>query len=293
MPKAGDTDTPNHARSKAKLVTDAILVTLRGRAIGERLTLDPSEEKVVIGRDDEAHLSIADDSASRFHCELTFKETGWFIKDLSSTNGTYVGGHLIDSALLRDGDIIKVGATIFKFLSSQNIEAAYHEEIYALTITDGLTQLYNRRYLEDFMEREMSRCRRHGRPMTIMLFDIDGFKAVNDRFGHLSGDHVLRSIGDKLGRRIRREEALARLGGDEFVVVLPETNLEDALKFAEIIRKSIELMPIIFDGWKIPITVSIGIGQYQSEMNSVADLIADADAALYRAKAKGANQISD
>ena len=290
------TRTSDNAKATDTLGVDdpgihALLVTLRGRAIGERILLKPGDEKVVIGRDDDADLTLPDDSASRLHCELKFGQTGWFISDLSSTNGTYVGGQLTDSALLRDGDIIKIGATIFRFLSSQDVEAAYREEIYSLT-TDGLTQLYNRRYLEDFLEREMSRCRRHGRPMTVMLFDVDGFKAVNERFGHLSGDHVLRCIGDKLGRRIRREEMLARLGGDEFVVVLPETNLEDALKFAEIIRKSIELMPIVFDGWKIPITVSIGIGRYQAEMNTIGDLLSDADAALRRAKAQGINQIS-
>ena len=118
------TDTSDNAKAADTLGVEdsALLVTLRGRAIGERILLKPGDEKVVIGRDDDADLTLPDDSASRLHCELKFGQTGWFISDLSSTNGTYVGGQLTDSALLRDGDIIKIGATIFRFLSSQDVE---------------------------------------------------------------------------------------------------------------------------------------------------------------------------
>ena len=270
----------------------AILVTLRGHSLGKRIGLEPEISSLTIGRDDEADLSLNDDSVSRFHCEIVFIETGWFITDLGSTNGTYVSGHPVDRAPLRDGDLVKVGATIFKFLSTENIEAAFHEEIYRLAIIDGLTQVYNRRYLEEFLDREISRCRRHGRPMCLIIFDIDNFKQINDQFGHLSGDYVLRSIADKLNRRIRREELLARYGGDEFIVVLPETDLDDAVKFGEIIREGIEILPLSFDGWKIPVTVSLGVGRYDHKMTQSSELIASADSALYRAKANGRNQVS-
>ena len=281
-----------HAPDLRTIVEHAILVTLRGRELGRRTSLEPDIKSLTIGRDDEAAICLNDDSVSRYHCELSFVETGWFITDLGSTNGTYVSGHLVDRAPLRDGDLIKVGANIFKFLSTENIEAAFHEEIYRLAIIDGLTQVYNRRYLEDFLDREISRCRRHVRPLSIIMFDIDGFKAINDQFGHLSGDHVLRNIAEKLSRRIRREEILARYGGDEFIVVLPETIVEDALKFGEIIRESIEVMPLDFDGWKIPVTVSLGVGCFHNNMVSGDELIAAADRSLYRAKANGRNQVS-
>ena len=272
---------------------DAILVTLRGHSLGRRISLSPDHETLKVGRDDEAEICLHDDCLSRFHCRLFFMDSSWFIEDLESTNGTYVGGQAIDRAPLRDGDLIKVGATIFKFLYTQNIEAAFHEEIYRLAIIDGLTQIYNRRYLMEFIEREISRCRRHGRPMSLIMFDLDGFKQINDQFGHLSGDHILRSVASKLNRRIRREELFARFGGDEFVIVLPETVVEDAMKFAEIIRENIEMMSLTFDGWKIPLTVSLGVGRYHQAMNTAEDLIAAADTALYRAKANGRNQASE
>ena len=270
----------------------AILVMLRGPKVGQKVQLNSTTDELSIGRDDEAGLSIDDESASRQHCRLSFMNENWFIEDLQSTNGTYVGGHPIDRVPLRDGDLIKVGATIFKFLSARNIEAAYHEEIYRMAIYDGLTQIHNRRFLEEFLEREMSRCRRHERALSVILFDVDDFKQINDRYGHLSGDHVLRTISNSLARRVRREELLARFGGDEFVMVLPESAPSDAMKFAELIREHIENMECIFDDWNLPVTVSLGVAGYTNDMNSPSDILSAADAALYRAKNNGRNQVA-
>ena len=270
----------------------ALLVTIRGPNPGEQRILLPSTANFAMGRDDEADVCLIDDSVSRYHCEIAHHDSGWYVRDLGSTNGTYVGGHSVDRVKLKDGDLIKVGATIFKFLMSDDLDAAYREEIYRLAVIDGLTQIYNRRYLEEFLEREISRCRRHGRPMSLIMFDIDGFKEINEQFGHLSGDFVLRHVADKLNRRIRREELFVRFTGDKFIVALPETDLEDALKFADIIRESVEIMPIAFDSWKIPITISVGVGRFDHKMTAPAELIANADSALCRAKNKGRNAIS-
>ena len=269
-----------------------LLLVIRGRYIGRRIELDDAMEELTVGRDPEAFLSLSDESASRHHCRLSKTPSGWFIEDLNSTNGTYIDHQLIDRAPLQDGDLIKVGSTIMKFLANDDLEAAYQEEMYRLAIFDGLTQIPNRRYLDDFVEREMSRCRRHRRTMTLLMFDIDGFRRINTRFGHLAGDHVLQQLSAKISRRIRREELFARYGGDEFAIVLPETSCEDALKFAEIIRHTIEVMEFRFDGWSIPVTVSLGVGQYLPTMNSPADLFGQADLALHQAKSQGDNQVS-
>ena len=94
---------------------------------------------------------------------------------------------------MRDGDLLKIGNAIFKFLVGGNIETAYHEEIYRMTIIDGLTQAFNKRYFVENLEKEIPRCTRHQRPLSLVMFDIDHFKKINDEHGHLAGDYVLRS----------------------------------------------------------------------------------------------------
>ena len=123
---------------------------------------------------------------------------------------------------LRDSDLVKIGSAIFKFLSGSGIETAYHEEIYRMTIVDGLTGAHNKRYFVEFLEREIARCSRYGRPLSLLMFDIDHFKQINDVHGHLTGDFVLKELARRLLARIRKEELLARYGGEEFAVVLPE-----------------------------------------------------------------------
>src|SRR5262249_43190695 len=148
---------------------------------------------------------------------------GVTVADLGSTNGTFLNDALVARAPLKDGDYLRVGNCIYRFLAGGNVEADYHEEIYRLTITDGLTQTHNKRYLLEFLDRELARSQRHTRPLSLVLFDIDRFKAINDELGHLAGDHVLRELAACVKAAVRREELFARYGGEEFAVVLPET----------------------------------------------------------------------
>ncbi len=269
-----------------------ILVTIYGEPIGRKYELADYGPRVVLGRDSEADITIEDDSVSRQHCELVSADGGWTVQDLGSTNGTYVAGRAVRQARLADGDLIKIGSTILKFLSTANVEAAYHEEIYRMAIFDGLTQIHNRRYLEEFVEREISRCRRHERALSLLLFDVDHFKRINDTYGHLSGDYVLRTMASTIAPRIRREELFARYAGDEFVVVLPETDGVVAAKLGELVRQMIDETRFVFDAQSLPVTISLGVGALDAEMTTPAQLIAAADAALYRAKQHGRNCVS-
>lgn len=269
-----------------------ILVTIYGSRIGYKIDLDPTRPSTVIGRDLDADIPVDDESVSRRHCRLMYLDGAWFIEDLRSTNGTYVAGSPITRTPLRDGDLIKIGSTIFKFLSTSNVEAAYYEEIYRMAIFDGLTQIHNRRYFEEFTDREISRCRRHERALSLVLFDVDKFKQINDRFGHLSGDYVLRTMAGIIARRIRREELFARYAGDEFVIVLPETNSDDAQRFAEVVRRMVDEHDFRFDGRALPVSISVGVATFAPEMSTPAHLVAAADAALYRAKEQGRNQVA-
>src|SRR5574339_944788 len=148
-------------------------------------------------------------TTSRNHAKIINTGKTIILRDMGSTNGTYVNDELIDEYVLRDGDFIKIGRTIFKFLSGNNIENAYHEEIYRLTTIDGLTQVFNKRYFLETLEREIGRAQRYGRDLSLIMFDIDRFKGVNDSFGHLAGDHVLKHLASVVKTRIRREDVLA------------------------------------------------------------------------------------
>src|SRR5262249_38688527 len=142
--------------------------------------------------------------------------------------------------MMRDGDYLRIGNTIFRFLSGGNVESEYHEEIYRLTIMDALTHVHNRRYLLEFLDRELLRTIRHARPLAFLLFDLDLFKTINDQFGHLAGDSALRELAGMVRNMLRPEDLLARYGGEEFGLVLVETTQSEAKAFAERLRETIE-----------------------------------------------------
>ena len=186
----------------------AILLST-GAKYWPRFDLQPLKAHYTIGRDESCDIAIEDDSVSRQHCELKWIEDDWFVEDLESMNGTFVNGHRVDRAPLRNDDLIKAGSAIFRFLKRDNIEQAFHGAIYQLAVFDALTELHNRRYFDEFLNREFSRAKRHDRHLALMLFDVDHFSAINETYGTITGDHVLQAIGEKLGQRIRREELLA------------------------------------------------------------------------------------
>ncbi|HUR54235.1 MAG TPA: GGDEF domain-containing protein, partial [Gemmataceae bacterium] len=196
---------------------DACLVHIypTGPAMGTRYPLGTLE--LLLGRGDDCHIRIQDHSVSRRHVRIEPSPEGYFVCDLQSTNGTFVNDQQIDSGcLLQDGDYLRVGNCIYRYLAGGNIEAEYHEEIYRLTILDGLTQIHNQRYLTEFLEREVVRSQRHDRPLSVLMLDIDKFKSVNDTFGHLCGDFVLRELADIVRGSVRKEDLFARYGGEEF-----------------------------------------------------------------------------
>jgi diguanylate cyclase (GGDEF)-like protein len=156
---------------------------------------------------------------------------------------------------------------------------------------DGLTQLHNRRYLTDFLERELARARRHARPLSVLLFDIDKFKAINDTHGHLAGDHVLRELAARLKPTVRREDLLARYGGEEFALVLVEADHKQAVGTGERIRRAVETRPFEFDGETLNVTVSIGAATAADEHHTPDDLLQAADAKMYQAKRTGRNKV--
>lgn len=270
------------------LVSESCLVVIYGDQLGRRHPLLGSE--TAIGRGPENDIVIDMDNVSRRHARVVELEDGFEVMDLRSTNGTYVNDAEIDRHVLQHGDLLKIGGAILKFLQGGNIEALFHEEIYQMTIRDGLTGVHNKRYFLEFLDREHARCARYKRPLSLILFDLDRFKQVNDLHGHLAGDHVLKQVADLVGKRVRKEEAFARVGGEEFAVLLPETPEEKALVFAERIRTMVERSEFVFENRRIDVSVSLGAGEIEGDM-SPQHFMKTVDERLFAAKKAGRNRV--
>ena len=269
-------------------IQDSCLVVIYGDDLGKKYNLDELRT-VMIGRSSKCDVRIDQESVSRNHCRITFDGSSGTISDLGSTNGTFVNDRSVKEYQLQDGDLIKVGRCILKFISGDNIEHSYHEEIYRLTTIDGLTEVYNRRYFMEALEREISRSKRYKRDLSLIMYDIDHFKRINDTFGHLAGDRILRDMSQLVSGHIRSEDIMARYGGEEFAIILPETGKNSAAVFAEKIRKLIDEKNFIVDEQVVDVTVSIGVACYIESFQFTAELIAAADRKLYEAKDGGRN----
>ncbi|MFH1922498.1 MAG: GGDEF domain-containing protein [Planctomycetota bacterium] len=270
--------------------TESILIEILGPNLGKNYRV--TETVITIGRDPACTITLDQENVSRSHCKLEKVRSATFVEDLKSTNGTFLNDVPIDRERLRHGDLLKIGGVIFKFVSGGNIEGLYHEEIYRMTITDGLTQVANKRYLLEFLEREISRAIRFGRPLAVIMLDLDHFKNINDAYGHLAGDHILRDMSAVLGKLVRREELLARYGGEEFVVVLPETGLSTATTIAEKARRMVEQHKFEFAGTHIPVTISLGAAELSPMAADPDNFLRAADEKLYAAKNAGRNRVA-
>jgi diguanylate cyclase (GGDEF)-like protein len=248
---------------------------------------------LLIGRGPDCDIRLPDSSVSRHHVRIEQDAGDYFVSDLHSTNGTFVNDAAAPNRKLKDGDYLRVGNCIYRFLAGDNVEAAYHEEIYRRAIIDALTEVHNKRYLVEYLDRELARCARFHRPLALILFDIDQFKAINDHLGHLAGDFTLRELATCVKTRIGKEEEFARYGGDEFVIVLPETNRETSLEFAERIRVLVENKTFKYETRFFPVTISLGIA-FTAGAPPVTShqLIQQADEKLYQAKRQGRNRVA-
>lgn len=267
------------------------LVKIYPAGIGAGLIELPTS-RFVIGRGPDCQLDLPDSAVSRTHAYIEPQGTSFLIADMGSTNGTFVNDEKISKHQLRTADFIRIGSHILKFLSSGHIEAQYHETIYSMMISDGLTGAHNRRFFLDALERELARSVRHKRPLSLVIFDIDRFKLVNDTHGHLAGDAVLREVAGRVLTTIRKDEVFARYGGEEFVVILPEASKEKAAGFAERLRLLTAETPVTVNDIQIAITISAGIAQTSGDREmSAAELIEEADKKLLDAKQSGRNRV--
>jgi diguanylate cyclase (GGDEF)-like protein len=261
-----------------------------GPGMGTRYEL--TDKPLVIGRGGDCEIRINDHSVSRRHARIQPGSEGYYAVDLESTNGTFVNDVPASMYKLKDGDYLRAGNCIYRFLAGGNVEAEYHEEIYRLTIIDALTDIHNKRYVTEFLDRELARSARYHRPLALILFDIDLFKSINEEYGHLGGDFALRELAGCVKSVVRKEELFARYGGEEFIVVLPESSLEAAKTVGERIRKLVETHPFHFEDKVFNITISAGVAvTHGDDPLTPSDLIRLADQNLHQAKKAGRNRV--
>jgi two-component system cell cycle response regulator len=266
------------------------LIVIYGQEMGRRVRV--TTEPLVIGRSPKCDIQVDQESVSRNHCRIRFEGGEFLVRDMGSTNGTYVNDDLVqEDGRLRHGDQLKVGRTILKFIVGDNVEVEYHEEIYRLMTIDGLTQLHNKRYFDEMLDREVARAKRYKRSFSLLVFDIDLFKNINDRFGHLAGDAILRQLGAVLLGRLRVNDVLARIGGEEFALITPEVGLDGAKELAGKINRLIGDTRFEFEGTRVNVTVSVGVAEWQPHYEDPIDVFKAADDKMYEGKRNGRNQV--
>jgi two-component system, cell cycle response regulator len=272
----------------------ASLTLLTGPDAGQVFALDA---ETIIGRDFSAHVRIEDPSISRSHARIVRQPNGaYLLEDLQSTNGTFVGVDRVESRVLVSGDRMQLGPMLtLRFAITDEAEEMLQRQLFESSTRDHLTRIYNRRYLMTRLAAEVAHARRHGSSLAILLFDIDLFKATNDLHGHLVGDAVLRAIGDHVSALIRVEDVFARFGGEEFVVLIRGATGSslDAVRLAERVRVSVAALTIRAEGAAVRVTISVGVGSLAEVGPGEAgqELIALADARLFRAKNEGRNRV--
>ncbi|MBK8783841.1 MAG: diguanylate cyclase [Anaerolineales bacterium] len=202
----------------------------------------------------------------------------------------YYEGSLIDITYRKKAeDNLRQANKALETAHSELQKMFEHEQ--GLARTDSLTGQTNRRYFFELALREFNASLRYQRPLTIILFDIDGFKQVNDTFGHSIGDNVLMQVARSTAEQVRDVDVLARYGGDEFIILLPQTNAKQAFLIAERIRESVAATHLETENSGLAVTLSIGIAdiRYNPKDEMIEDVIRRADQALYQAKRNGRN----
>lgn len=287
-PSQGPPTAISFPPERARAVPRPHLLVLSGPELGRSVELD--NQPLEIGRDPECGIALTSDGVSRKHARVQLIFALYFVTDLDSTNGTFVNDERVNMAQLKDGDQIRIGETVLKFVAN-HLEVQYSKRARDLATTDALTGTATKQQFDAAIARALEQAERSGRAMSLILLDVDHFKAINDRFGHSAGDQVLASVAQVVARTLPPEAALFRVGGEEFAVVLPQAARADGVAQAERVRSAVAGAPVEHDGKRIPLTVSLGVAEpYPGE--SAAELYARADALLYGSKRGGRNRVS-
>ena len=271
------------------------LVVYAGANLGRVFPLQPGEN--IIGRSPQAGITLLDEEVSRVHScvRMDLPETGnhrVILEDRQSTNGTFLNGIPVDGPQpLTAGDRISIGTHILKLVAMDPLERAFHETLLDQSTKDPLTGLGNRGATLAELQSRFELSRRHGRPISVIMCDLDHFKQVNDQHGHGAGDIVLAGFGERVRQNLRGTDLAGRIGGEEFLLVLPETEVEGAVLLAERLRASLSDTPHVLPDGPLQVTCSLGVAQWLQEDRDAGALLGRADEALYEAKRQGRNTV--
>jgi diguanylate cyclase (GGDEF)-like protein len=288
------TTEPELVAAVPRLKDRATLTVITGFNAGQVFALDGTS--YVMGRGTEAQIWIEDASVSREHARISCANDGSFVlEDLGSTNGTFVAGQRVTVQRLSNGDGIQLGTTLLlRFAITDDAEEELQRRLYESSTRDALTRAYNRKYLVERLGAEVAHSLRHRVKLSILMIDVDEFKRLNDVYGHLVGDMVLRIVAAQISRVIRVEDVFARYGGEEFVILARSTGRLEACQLADRIRESIASLRVPVDGAAdLQVTVSVGVATLAEagEHATPTSLLDLADKRMYRAKMAGRNKV--
>jgi two-component system cell cycle response regulator len=270
----------------------ACLLVVGGDLNGSIFDLQLGENSV--GRNPDCNIPLDFQGISRKHFSITLIDNTATLQDLGSANGTFLNNQKIEVPMtLKRADMIKIGSIAMKYLPQGDTERLTYDKLHEEANTDGLTKCYNKTYFNNALETEVKKSKVTGKPLTLIIFDLDHFKKLNDNYGHDAGDYVLKEKARLIRENgIRQGDVFARYGGEEFCILLPNTNLKQGFEIAERLRLLVAKHEFIYDGKRLPVTASIGIADYRQGVNNGTDLFKRADSAVYKSKEGGRNQVN-
>jgi diguanylate cyclase (GGDEF)-like protein len=266
----------------------ACLVVVAGPVIGEKFPL--AKERMVIGRQQDTDIPIDDSLVSRQHAEVVRESDGTVVlRDLGSKNGTFFNDVKVQERVLMEGDLLRVGNSVLRYVGPNSLEHLYRDEMSERTRRDGLTGFFNKQAFRLYLERNLQRCKDLHASLSIGLIQFDAFKKILDSGGHSAGDRVLKEFADRVKNAIRPTDLLARFGDDEFGIILPLTNLMGGRIVGERLRTRVADHPFALDGETFTVTISVGIAERSGGAEDADALVVRGEKALREAKRMGRN----
>lgn len=269
-----------------------VLLQYDGANPGKKFLL--TTDTVIIGRRaDRVHVWVDDTSVSRQHCRIVLDGNRAIVQDLGSLNHTFVNDkQVMQSAELVHGDMLRVGNVRLRYFSHGSAEQLLVDRIYRMAVQDKMLEIFRRDYLIEKLEEEFRFAQASGAPLSLIMFDLDKFKKINDAYGHLAGDYVLKEVCSLTKPLLSGEDIFGRYGGEEFQVILPQRGVDAAATLAESIRKAVEANCFEYEGIVLPVTISAGVAGLIPGMQTYNELVKLADQLLYQSKSGGRNRVS-